>query len=238
MKYFVLADPHSFYNIMMKELEAKGFDINNNEHKVIICGDAFDRGNESIEMFDFIKKLHKQNRLIYIRGNHEDLLLELLTSMNVNYRDVHNGTIGTICQLAKMELEEVLDNFTFTCIKLINEGIKTFIDKTSIDYFETENYIFVHGYIPDEEDWRKGNFYHARWKNGVEYFLNENRKINKTIVCGHFHCNWYRDRNLPKEERWKDFSIQEVVNENNDKIIAIDACTALSKKINVLVIED
>ncbi|OLA07624.1 MAG: hypothetical protein BHW12_05970 [Coprobacillus sp. 28_7] len=66
----------------------------------------------------------------------------------------------------------------------------------------------------------------------------EKRIFNKTIVCGHYHCNWYRDRNLNEEEKWKDFSPQEVINENNEKIIAIDACTAFSKQINVLIIDD
>ena len=76
--YFVTSDIHSFYNLFHKALIEKGFDINNKDHILIICGDCFDRGNESKELLDFIYDLYKQDRLIYIKGNHEDLLEECL----------------------------------------------------------------------------------------------------------------------------------------------------------------
>ena len=76
--YFITSDIHSFYTIFYETLISKGFDVNNKNHILIICGDAFDRGSESRQLLDFIYKLHKQNRLIYIRGNHEDLLEDCL----------------------------------------------------------------------------------------------------------------------------------------------------------------
>ncbi|CCY07950.1 putative uncharacterized protein [Coprobacillus sp. CAG:698] len=238
MRYFVLADPHSYYSIMIKALQEKGFDENDDNHKIILCGDAFDRGTQSIEMFEFIKKMQKKDKLIYIRGNHEDLLDNLLCTMDPKYHDLHNGTVNTICQFSEMTLNEVLDNFQYACMKTIKKGIKKYLNDSTIDYYETNNYIFVHGYVTLDEDWKKGSWSEARWLNGVSQFLSEKRIFNKTIVCGHYHCNWYRDRNLNEEEKWKDFSPQEVINENNEKIIAIDACTAFSKQINVLIIDD
>lgn len=65
MRYFVLADPHSYYSIMIKALQEKGFDENDDNHKIILCGDAFDRGTQSLEMFEFIKKMQKKDKLIY-----------------------------------------------------------------------------------------------------------------------------------------------------------------------------
>lgn len=43
MKYFVISDIHIFYTEMMTSLISNVFDIQNPDHKVIICGDAFDR---------------------------------------------------------------------------------------------------------------------------------------------------------------------------------------------------
>ena len=43
-KYFAVADPHSFTDFMLSALHKAGFEKDNPEHYVIICGDAFDRG--------------------------------------------------------------------------------------------------------------------------------------------------------------------------------------------------
>ena len=75
-KYFVVSDIHSFYTELKKELYKKGFRVNNKEHILILCGDAFDRSSEAVKMYKFLKKLNNQNRLIYIRGNHEDLFVK------------------------------------------------------------------------------------------------------------------------------------------------------------------
>ena len=73
-KYFAISDMHSFYEPMIKALSDKGFDIDNPDHFVIVCGDAFDRGDDTVKVFEFLKDLKAKDRLVYIMGNHEDLL--------------------------------------------------------------------------------------------------------------------------------------------------------------------
>ena len=46
-KYFIVTDVHSFYKIMLDTLNVKGFDVNNNEHYLILCGDL----NTSLKIF-------------------------------------------------------------------------------------------------------------------------------------------------------------------------------------------
>ena len=58
-KYFVASDIHNFYTPFIKELNKTGFDLNNEEHLLIICGDLFDRGSESLKLYEFIKSLPK-----------------------------------------------------------------------------------------------------------------------------------------------------------------------------------
>jgi hypothetical protein len=48
-------------------LTRKGFDACNNEHVLIVCGDLFDRGSESLKLYEFIKSLPKERRIL-IRG--------------------------------------------------------------------------------------------------------------------------------------------------------------------------
>ena len=196
--YFVTSDIHSYFTLFYNELKKQGFNEKNKNHILIICGDLFDRGNEPQEIIDFILSLPRE-RCILIRGNHEDLLDNLLCTMDPKYHDLHNGTVNTICQFSEMTLNEALDNFQYACMKTIKKGIKKYLNDSTIDYYETNNYIFVHGYVTLDEDWKKGSWSEARWLNGVSQFLSEKRIFNKTIVCGHYHCNWYRDRNLNEE---------------------------------------
>jgi hypothetical protein len=39
MKYFVIADPHGFYDEMIKALDEAGFDKDNEDHWLVSCGD-------------------------------------------------------------------------------------------------------------------------------------------------------------------------------------------------------
>lgn len=43
MKFFAISDMHSFYDPMIDALDQAGFEKNNPEHTLIVCGDAFDR---------------------------------------------------------------------------------------------------------------------------------------------------------------------------------------------------
>lgn len=111
MKYFVVSDVHSFYTEMMTSLSANGFDVDNPDHKVIICGDAFDRGDETIKMFEWLKKMKLKDKLIYVRGNHEDLLEDAFKRNRITNIDVSNGTYLTIKNLAQKQRGRVIDDF-------------------------------------------------------------------------------------------------------------------------------
>ena len=76
-RYFVCADVHSYFDELIIALNKAGFDINNKEHIFVSCGDLLDRGNNSIECLDFVNNL-PQDRKILIRGNHEDLLEDII----------------------------------------------------------------------------------------------------------------------------------------------------------------
>jgi len=44
MKYFVISDVHDHFDLMMESLANTGFDSDNEDHRLIICGDAFYSG--------------------------------------------------------------------------------------------------------------------------------------------------------------------------------------------------
>ena len=250
-KIFVVSDVHSFFDIFYAALLAMGFDINNPNHIVVLCGDLFDRGDQTVELFEFVKRLG--DRFIYVRGNHEDLLFncmdEIRSGRVPSSHHFHNGTVKTICQFCKQNEWIVYDPTWRDKICEIMQLVLDFIEENSVNYAEIGDYIFVHGWVPcyqglddfrdaTDEDWK-----HARWDNGMEMWRYPRCRVEgKTVVCGHWHCSWgwshikQERKEFPETNRvdWQK-SFEPFV---EDGIIAIDACTAYSNICNVIVIEN
>ncbi len=244
MRYYVVADPHGFYTELKQALEEKGFFSDAEPHKLIICGDLFDRGQEALLLQSFVLDLMRKEQVILIRGNHEDLTLKLLNEWHMqSYLFRHNqsnGTVDTVCQLTGSPPEALLYNTEQIGRRLLHSPLIQTIIPAMVDYFETANYVFVHGWIPDSsanwreaspEQWRK-----ARWLNGMEQAHNGSRVPRKTVVCGHWHCSFGHanyEGTCCEFDRDADFSPYYA-----DGIIALDACTALSRRVNCIVLED
>ena len=153
--------------------------------------------------------------------------------------------------------DETLDN-TKRLYSLVEQYIQPFYNKM-IDYYETKNYVFVHGWIPVyedvnagymnaemsyNEDWRNASeeeWQRSRWWNGMDMADKGIIIPDKTIVCGHWHCSygWMRDafresvsagEYLRNDPKWDPYI--------NTGIIAIDRCTPSTKEMNILILED
>ena len=234
-KYFVVSDVHGFYKEMCEALDAAGYDPTNSSHWLISCGDNFDRGPENFKVMWYF--LH-QPRCILVRGNHEDLL-DYACTEGISMRDYPNGTVDTIEELGASATR--LDWTMNDKMDLTFKRTRGFFDRM-INFYETKNYVFVHGWIPSLKlypDWRKAPtsaWEKARWENGMKAARSGHLDpAGKTIVCGHYHTSWghHIQSGTPEWEEGSDFRIY------YDKgIIAIDGCTAYTGKVNVLVIED
>lgn len=252
-KYFVTSDIHSFFSEFILSLKNKGFDINNENHIIIICGDLFDRGKESKKLLDFVYDLLLKKRIILIKGNHEILLKNIIKNINIDITDIYNGTAKTLADLQyphPMSLYDV-EMYTYDAVKNYDKKLDFILDSL-VNYYELGKYIFVHGWIPDSDEplskisdseWEK-----ATWYNGIEKYF-ENKVINnKIIVCGHWHTSygWVRknNKNIEKEKTINEIKKLEFDENSNFDIfyepglIALDACTAFTNKVNILVLED
>ena len=240
MRYFVSGDIHGFYDEWQSALKEKGFDISNPEHKIILCGDLFDRGSQPKEIIEFVLK-HK-DKVILVRGNHEDLMEQMIERNSSDYGDLCNGTAQTIVDLyPEWQISE------FDLKKIAKATRLQEVLDMCVDYYETKHYIFAHGWIPIIEncylydsDWRtarKERWEKARWTNPVEMFRYEIYEPNKTIVCGHWHCSalWHEQNPDEYEEFGDKANFKPFITKN---MIAIDTCTTYSHKVNVIVLED
>lgn len=265
MKYYVVSDVHGFFSQMKQALQEKGFFEDKEPHKLILCGDMFDRGEEVFEMQKFMLDLLHKDELIFIRGNHEDLMLDMLDkfedyrweiSWGVSHHN-SNGTWDTALQLSSMNESAALRNTDEFIKRVKSSDFCKELIPASVNYFETKNYIFVHGWIPcytddmpswyrrnrhytSNPDWRNADaqeWKDARWFNGMELAeLHNIIERDKQIVCGHWHTSYGHSEFEDKgSEYGKDADHSPYYGEN---IIAIDACTARSNIVNCIVIED
>ena len=249
MKYYVTSDVHSFYSLMYSALETAGYFTDQESHKLLILGDLFDRGEEAEQMQEFVLDLMDKDAVILIRGNHEDLFEKMVTKDDgIGYgHHISNGTYETALRLTGFDPALARrEHHSLATVARQTPYYKRIIPAMR-DYYETENYVFVHGWIPgttsgrfyvkSDPDWRNADpiaWEKARWYNGIN--AAKVTKEKKTIVCGHWHTSYghafYEDKGS-EDGPDADFSPYYAPG-----IIAIDACTAFSGKVNVIVLED
>ena len=257
MKYYVTADVHGYFRELMDALTKAGFFEDQGPHKLIVCGDLYDRGAEALPLQEFILDLLGREQVILIRGNHEDLAVNLLNNWHRHsYLQPHhysNGTLDTLCQLTGFCLRDIYTNTENVGRAFLKDPYIQIIIPQMVDYYETDRYIFTHGWIPCASisvsntgkeyapiaDWRnadKTEWDKARWINGMEAAHHGITEPGKTIVCGHWHCSFGHSR---YENDGGEFdSKPNFAPYYGNGIIALDACTPVSGKVNCIVIED
>ena len=246
MKYYVTADIHGFCSIFLRALTDAGYYDDQESHKLVILGDLFDRGREAKALQQFI--LEHRDELILIRGNHEDLFQELVTEdEGLAYRHhVSNGTYDTALQLTGFDpVMAQIQHWDFAEKARETPYYKEIIP-SMLDYYETKKYVFTHGWIPSIHgksgysyisEWRDsspGEWASARWYNGMDAV--RTCMEEKTILCGHWHTSYGHSRYEGKGTEFgtdADFSPYFAPG-----IIALDACTAFSKQVNVIILEE
>ena len=238
MKYFITSDIHGHYTELKKELDKQGF--NEKLDTLVVCGDLLDRGKENIKCIQFVNSLPNK---VLIRGNHEYNLEKCLREYNFNYADKHNGTLDTILEIAKyVSGRKYLNAYDREIYLYANQYLELSQYLNSLkDYFEFtgidgNTYVCCHGWLPqDYKDENCKDFEYYSWLNGMEQRYNGNTFKDKTIICGHWHCSY---GNSKYHGIGSEFGKDACFEPFKDKgIIALDACTVLTKKVNVIVLE-
>lgn len=151
MRYFIVSDIHSFATELKWALKSAGFDAKNKNHTLIVVGDVFDRGDETIELYKFLSSIPKK-RCILIRGNHEYLAFDLIRKHYPESHDFSNHTVDTFCQIAHRDIEDLYNgDVSWTEITSYVRSSKIWAwlnSKQWVDYFELGPYIFTHSFIP------------------------------------------------------------------------------------------
>ena len=262
-KFFVVSDVHGEYDAMIEALQLAGFDSRNPDHFFVSLGDSFDRGPKSREIYQFFVNLNKDRKKI-VKGNHDVMLQEFvekgMDGEFVLFNILHNGLAETIKSFSHLNLGDImsyeaLDDYSHY-IRDEYMGIEQFFKNMPL-WFETDHTIMVHaGLNPNLVDWHLTDEHYALWD-----IADAHRAVpstRKTIIFGHYHADQVAEQ--AKREGVKVFNIKDCpvmgldrnvyftgfgntdefacqVLPNSNKI-AIDGCTNLTHKVNVLVFED
>lgn len=234
-KIFVVTDIHGHCSLLKNALEKAGFDNENEDHLLVCCGDYFDRGNENVEVLKFFERLkHK----VLIRGNHEDMLLKIFETGKILPHNYLNGTMQTLVDFfGKYFIDPADDTVDFSGKTSTVKRICDFIGET-VNYFETDKYVFVHGWLPDnaktveartlisDEIWEK-----ARWVKWTDRYVGAMPLPDKILICGHVPTLYAYRFDPTCDKKCADIFY-------GNGFIALDAGTYDTKKINVLVLEE
>ena len=177
-------------------------------------------------------------------------VFEIASGMSHHYT---NGTWDTALQLSGMTAEEAINAPLALVQRVMQTPFYQILLKNGVDYYETDKYVFVHGYIPCTKiedvyppaykynpQWRDASpaeWDKARWLNGMEMAgVHRITEEGKTIVCGHFHANYghsFLDRKCPQYGKDAIYTTYEMPG-----LIALDGATATTGIVNILIIDE
>ena len=113
MRYYAVSDVHGNYTLLRKILDKMGFFNDKRPHKLLMNGDLLDRGQEANQLIDFMIDLMGKDMLIFVLGNHEELLIQCLQELargSVSEHHYLNGTWNTLLQIGEMNEDEAYAN--------------------------------------------------------------------------------------------------------------------------------
>jgi hypothetical protein len=238
-----------------------GVNFNKDTDTLVVLGDSFDRGDQSLEVLKYIMSC--PNRIL-IWGNHDFRLRELILGKAVGGHDYSNGVLETMKSFcpdhAAIESIEMLIN--------IMQSNSAYEDTYRLlwRYFsecvwaaEWADLSATHGWIPHERrivgrkmgrieegesmmpNWRnatRDEWYNASWAH-TELCCHFECYPDKPLIVGHWHAWRFRAMFLTGGMTYRN---QEDIDFNTfeyeDKFVAIDGCSnAAYGKVNAWVYE-
>jgi serine/threonine protein phosphatase 1 len=128
MRTLVIGDIHGGLRALHQIIERAKV---NTKDKLIFLGDYVDGWSQSPQVIDFLIELNTTNDCVFIRGNHDDLLLHWLNDNKDNLQWYHHGGEATV-----MAYETVSDQTKQKHIK--------FLQNLKNNYLDGKNRLFVH----------------------------------------------------------------------------------------------
>jgi len=135
---------------------------------IITLGDYIDRGPDSPGVIERLIDLHRTHRVISLRGNHEQMMIDWRGGAIEGNRWKSMGGEATVEAYGSMSK--------------IPDSHWQFLEQTCRNYHETRSHIFVHGHVESDLPMNEQPTYALHWR----YLKHaEPHRSRRTIVCGH-----------------------------------------------------
>lgn len=147
------------------------------DRTVVFVGDYIDRGPDSKKVVDILIDYKEERDCVFLRGNHEQMMLDALKTGNVSLWMMNGG---------RETLESYGADITMSQVSIPEDHLD-FYEKTLM-YYETSDYFFVHAGLSPANTIKQS----LNDKEQVQEFLWERSHLNavetpweKTVVFGH-----------------------------------------------------
>lgn len=182
--YYAIGDVHGQYDLLRKlytKILAHAVASGDERNVIVFLGDYIDRGPKNVQVLDFIKNLENSDGLehVRLRGNHEEIFIDAMENPQSRFhRDmwINNGGNAFLRETG-YSFEQFVHTFHWDHYV---RWFKIWLE----DYYETEDYIFVHGGL----DIRKPNMKeqdggYMRWARHTQ--RDWYRTFPKMVIHGH-----------------------------------------------------
>lgn len=172
MRYLTIGDIHGCSQALERLIEVVRPQP---EDTIITLGDYINKGPDSHGVIERLLQLAQTHRLIPLKGNHEQELLQIKCDRNFD-PEIQVKYLGI----------ETLSSYSLPGKKLSLANIpKThweFIEHTCLDSWENEDYIFVHANLDPQLPLAQQSDWHLFWQKLTQPIPHYS---GKTMICGH-----------------------------------------------------
>jgi serine/threonine protein phosphatase 1 len=144
------------------------------EDKLITLGDYVDKGPDSKGVLEKLLYLYQNHQLIPLKGNHELMMLE--ASLGKSHERLWL-TVGGKATVNSYPNSNDIDSLTN-----IPDDHWDFIKQHCLDWFETDNHIFVHANVDPEVPVNQQSGHELFWQ---KMYPRQPHYSGKIVVCGH-----------------------------------------------------
>ncbi|PLV59442.1 metallophosphoesterase family protein [Thermotoga sp. KOL6] len=162
---YAIGDVHGCFSSLRLLLEKLPLE---EKDELVFIGDYIDRGPNSKEVVSFLVELSQHYKCTFLRGNHEEMLLNCVkhgSGCDIWY---FNGARSTV--------------ESFGGVKRIYDFLEFF--ENTVYYYEKGNYLFVHGGVRPGVPLEKQDPFDLVWIR-EEFIYSENPLPGRIVIFGH-----------------------------------------------------
>jgi len=169
--YYFIGDIHGYYDKLLSLMKKIEKELHEND-VLVFLGDYIDRGGSSYEVIDYLISISKKHQSVFLKGNHEDMLMRYLKGEDL--RDIYliNGGQETINSYRKKG-----------GVFRIPAHHSDFYNSLFL-YYEGDDFIAVHaGLDPKINNIDEQNEKDLLWIRDA--FFRASKRWEKTVIFGH-----------------------------------------------------